>query len=118
MSRATSSAMVGTIWKALAPVPITATRLPASSVPSIHSAECIEAPANVSRPGMSGSFGRLSWPTALITTSASMSSVAVPSARRTGRTTAPSRPATGPGPPRYSNRTWSAMPKSCMHWSK
>ena len=74
--------MVGTIWKALAPVPITATRLPARSVPSTHWAECMAGPANVSRPAMSGSFGRLSWPTALITAvGGQRSSAAVGAAR-------------------------------------
>jgi hypothetical protein len=50
-----------------APVPMTATRLPASGTSDRHRAECQVGPAKSSRPGMSGSLGRLSWPTALIT---------------------------------------------------
>ena len=54
------SAIVGTIWNSLAPVPITATRAPVRSVPSTHAAECIATPSNRSAPGMSGMRGRLS----------------------------------------------------------
>ena len=52
-------------WAALAPVPMTATRLPASSTSSRQRAEWNDGPANESRPSMSGKLGRLSCPTAL-----------------------------------------------------
>ena len=72
----------GTNWIALAPVPITATRRPVRSTEWSHCAEWNEAPANVSRPAMSGIFGRFNWPTADTTTLAVRSPV-VPSALRT-----------------------------------
>ena len=67
-SSATSSAIAGISWMPLAAVPITATRLPLRSTFASHCAEWNDAPANESRPSMSGSFGRLSWPTALMST--------------------------------------------------
>ena len=61
--------MIGMNWAALAPVPMTATRLPVRSTSWSHSAEWNAGPANDDRPAMSGSFGLLSWPVALITAS-------------------------------------------------
>ena len=107
--------MVGTIWNALAPVPTTATRFPARSVPSTQRAECIARPSKSSMPSMSGSFGRFSWPTALMTAFAvrvpawapSHSTVheAVPSSQRAERTS-------------VSNRMWSVTPWSTITCSK
>ena len=54
----------GTNWTALAPVPTTATRFPARSTPWSQRAEWKASPAKRSRPGMSGSTGRDSCPTA------------------------------------------------------
>ncbi len=69
-------------------------------------------PAKDSRPAMSGSFGRLSWPTALMSARASRSpsvvdtcQVAESASHRADRTS-------------VSNRMWSATPKSTMHCSK
>ena len=84
MSRLACLAISGASWKALAPVPITATRLPASACWCCHAAEWKAGPANDSRPGMSGRRGRLSWPTALI--SALASSVSSPPSRERMRT--------------------------------
>ena len=67
----TSSTMPGTNWIALAPVPITATRLPASRTSCRQSAEWKAGPANDSAPGSSGTTGLESCPTADTTTSAS-----------------------------------------------
>ena len=67
----TSGAMVGAIWKPLAPAPIMATRRPARSTVWSHRAEWKAGPANSSCPGMSGTLGRLSWPTAEISARAS-----------------------------------------------
>src|SRR5207302_644421 len=62
-----SDAIVGAIWKPLAPAPTTATRLPRTSTEWSQRAEWNDGPAKSSRPGMSGSGGRLSWPTAEMT---------------------------------------------------
>ena len=52
---ATSSAMAGTTWTPLDPVPITATRLPARSTGSIgHRPVWSDRPSKRSRPGTSG----------------------------------------------------------------
>ena len=67
---AASSATNGTNWAALAPVPITATRLPAQCDANDPTrAEWNDGPPNRSRPAMGGNDGRLSWPTALTSTS-------------------------------------------------
>ena len=66
MSCCACFATSGTSWSALAPVPITATRLPASECWCCHRAEWKAGPAKRSSPGIAGSFGRLSCPTALI----------------------------------------------------
>ena len=55
-------AISGVNWKALAPVPITAMRLPASSTSARQRAEWKAGPANVSSPSMSGSRGQLNRP--------------------------------------------------------
>ena len=55
--RATCSAISGTNWTALAPVPITATRLPARSYSWSQRAEWKLAPANSSRPSTDGIAG-------------------------------------------------------------
>ncbi len=65
---------------ALAPVPITATRRPSSLTESSHRAEWNDGPAKRSRPSMTGILGRLSWPTAEMTASAT--SVSVPPSGR------------------------------------
>ena len=67
----TWSTIPGTNWIALAPVPTTATRLPVRSMSWRHSAEWNAGPANVSAPGIEGTTGWESWPTAEITMSAS-----------------------------------------------
>jgi hypothetical protein len=66
---------------ALAPVPMTATRLPARSTSARQRAEWNDGPANESMPSMSGIDGRLSCPTAETTAWAS-TSLAVPLAQR------------------------------------
>ena len=76
VSCATCGWMAGTNWIALAPVPITATRLPVRSTSWSHCAEWNAVPANVSRPGMAGSTGRDSCPIAGTRTSASSTSPA------------------------------------------
>ena len=50
----------GTIWIAEAPVPMTATRSPASARAPSQRAECIVVPAKRSMPSISGSFGSAS----------------------------------------------------------
>ena len=57
-------------WMALAPLPITATRLPARSTAVSQRAEWKAGPAKLSRPSISGSLGRLSWPQAVTKASA------------------------------------------------
>ncbi len=59
----------GTNCAALAPVPMTATRCPASSTVSSQAAEWKDGPAKRSRPAMAGKDGRLSCPTAQTTAS-------------------------------------------------
>ena len=78
----TSSTIPGTNWIALAPVPTTATRLPVRSTSWRHSAEWKAGPANVSAPGIAGTTGLESWPTAEITTSASYAVPSVSSTRQ------------------------------------
>ena len=60
---------------ALAPLPMTPTRLSDSSTPWSHRAEWNDGPANVPIPSMSGRWGRFSWPHPMIRVSASMASV-------------------------------------------
>ena len=80
------SAIAGTICIALAPVPTTATRLPVTSRSAGQRAEWNSGPRNASRPGSAGIFGRLSWPTAVITASAvSVSPAAVVTVQRWSR---------------------------------
>ena len=67
VSRSTSGAIAGITWIAEAPVPTTPTRLPRRSTEWSQRAVCIVCPANVSTPGMSGSFGWLKTPVAPIT---------------------------------------------------
>ena len=67
---------------ALAPVPMTPTVLPVKSIAWSHCAEWNVGPSNAPSPAMSGSLGRLSCPTALITASASIVS-STPSGPRT-----------------------------------
>ena len=74
VSRSTFPAIAGPIWKPLAPAPISANRVPASSRSSGHRVEWNHGPANVSMPGRSGSLGRFSEPTALTTNRASRTS--------------------------------------------
>jgi hypothetical protein len=71
VSEPTRSAIAGTNWIALAPVPTTATRVPSSGTSWRHCAEWNAGPAKESRPGTSGTTGSESWPTAETTTSAS-----------------------------------------------
>ena len=54
---------------ALAPVPTTATRLPSSSTPGSHLAECSTGPSKASSPSISGYLGSLSGPVPRISTS-------------------------------------------------
>ena len=70
----TSGAMAGTNCIALAPVPTTATRFPPSSTSWSQRDEWNAGPANVSSPSRSGTDGRLSIPTALMTAFASTDS--------------------------------------------
>ena len=79
MSCATSGAMAGTNWIAEAPVPMTATRLPARSTSWSHRAEWKAGPLNVSTPGTSGSAGSTRPPQPLTTTSAVRSPLLVDS---------------------------------------
>ena len=73
--------MAGTSCMALAPVPITATRLPSRSIPSPgQRAVWADGPAKESDPGRSGIFGLLKAPTALMTTAA-VCTVVSPSGR-------------------------------------
>ena len=109
--------MIGTNWAALQPVPTTATRLPARSTVWSHRAEWNDGPAKLSRPSMFGSCGRLSWPTALITASASSVSSTPPGPTRSSV----HRPASSS----YSidetsvpKRTFGRMPNSSRHWRK
>ena len=55
----TSGAIAGTYWIALAPVPIDATRSPASDLLWSHRDEWNERPRNRSAPGMSGTHGHV-----------------------------------------------------------
>ncbi len=71
-SWSTSGAICGTNWIALAPVPITATRLPAKSKSWSHSAEWKLAPLKSSSPGTSAYEGFDRPPIPLITTRAVM----------------------------------------------
>ena len=54
--------MVGAIWNPLAPAPIMATRLPARSTRGPSGPSGTPARRSVSCPGMSGMWGRFSWP--------------------------------------------------------
>ena len=63
----TCSATIGANWAALQPVPMTPTRLPVRSTSWSQRAEWNAGPANDSRPSIFGSWGRFSWPTALMT---------------------------------------------------
>ena len=74
---AASSAIAGTICMALAPVPTTATRFPATERSDGQRAEWNSGPRKESIPGSDGVFGRFSCPTAVITASASNVSPAV-----------------------------------------
>jgi hypothetical protein len=65
----------------LAPLPMMATRLPATEASSGQRAVCHFSPVQVSIPGMSGSMGGLNRPAALMTTLASRTAVR-PSASR------------------------------------
>src|SRR5579859_1045276 len=67
---ATLGAISGTNCIALAPVPITATRLPSSGTLEFHQVEWNAGPANFSMPGMSGNFGVCNAPTAETSTRA------------------------------------------------
>ncbi len=78
VSCSTSGAISGISCTAEAPVPITATRLPASSAFASQRAVWIVSPANESTPGISGFFGTVSTPLASTmsrTTSSSPASV-------------------------------------------
>ena len=70
-TRSANWATSGTIWAALAPVPITATFLPVRSCSCSQRAEWKRGPANVSSPAMAGTDGAAKVPMALTTTSAS-----------------------------------------------
>ena len=64
---AASCAMIGMAWTAEEPVPITPTRLPATSTPSCgHRPVWCSSPANRSRPGRSGIRGTERHPVAMI----------------------------------------------------
>ena len=71
MTRAAVPAMAGTICIALAPVPMIATRLPVTSRSAGQRAEWKIGPVKSPSPGRSGTFGRFSCPTAVITALAS-----------------------------------------------
>ena len=113
----TPSAMAGAIWKPLAPAPIMATLCPERSTEWSHRAEWKEGPAQVSRPGMSGMWGRLSWPTAEITARASRVD-SVPSPARVRTVQVPVR--SSQAAPRTSvlHRTWGSMAYLCITDSK
>ncbi len=66
----TSGAIAGTYWIALAPVPIDATRSPATGLLWSHFVEWNARPRNRSAPGMSGIDATLNMPSPLTTTSA------------------------------------------------
>ena len=114
MRCSTSAAMVGTIWNALAPGadhrhPLAGEVGAVDPLRRVHG----EARRRSRGPAMSGSLGRLSWPTALMTAlAARVVGRAVVGAG--GRDRPPRRrlvPA-GRGRPRCSKRMWSATPKS------
>ena len=84
------SATSGMNCSALAPVPMTATRLPVRSRSWRHSAEWKYSPAKSAMPSMVGHSGRFSWPTAEMTASPVMVS-AHAVAQRSARSTAWSR---------------------------
>jgi hypothetical protein len=63
--------MAGTVWIALQPVPMTATRLPVRSTSWRHRAVWKAGPSNCSSPGIGGTDGTDSWPQAVTSTSAS-----------------------------------------------
>ena len=65
VSCATTGAIRGTNWIALAPVPMTATCLPARETEWSHSAEWNRTPPNFSMPGTSGISGVWSPPAAV-----------------------------------------------------
>ncbi len=77
VSRATSGAISGTTWTAVAPVPTNATRLPRRSVPWSQRAEWNATPAKSSMPSIAGIAGWLSWPVA-ITSAVARRSVTAP----------------------------------------
>ena len=96
--RATSGWIAGTTWTAEAPVPTTATRLPARLSPGGHRDVWNRGPANVASPGTSGALGSASTPGAATTTSAVQSprevatrQTAAPSSQASRRTSWPSR---------------------------
>ena len=70
VSCSTSCAIAGTYWIALAPVPIDATRSPASGLLWSQRAEWNVRPRKRSAPGISGIDGTLSMPRPLTSTSA------------------------------------------------
>ena len=105
--------MVGAIWKPLAPAPIIATRVPARSTSWSHRAEWKAGPANVSAPGSSGTFGRLSWPTAEMTARATSTSSAPSAARVRTDHVAESSSQVAPSTS-VSHRTWDPMPYLSM----
>ena len=71
---ATRSAIAGTSWTAVAPVPITATRSLSKLWPWSHAAVWIALPLNSPTPGMSGSLAVLSAPVAVMRKRAVISS--------------------------------------------
>ena len=75
-------AISGTNCTALAPVPTTATRLPASGKLQSHAAEWKLWPAKLSKPGIRGYAGWCSWPVASTTASASKVSCSVSTVQR------------------------------------
>ncbi len=84
----------GTNCTALAPVPMTATRLPVRSTSWSHRAEWKASPAKLSRFGMSGSAGRDSCPTAGTKTVASKVSPPRVSTRQRPRASSNAAPVT------------------------
>ena len=113
----TSSAMVGAIWKPLAPAPTRAKRVPRMSTSGSHRAEWNDGPAKSSMPSMSGIFGWFNEPTALITKRASRVSVA-PSGVRTSTAQRPVPSSKVAAVTSVSNRQCSSMPRLVMTRSK
>ena len=112
VSCSTSGAIAGITWIAEAPVPITATRLPARLCSGSQRAVCIVVPAKLWTPSMSGSLGWVRTPVASTTWRAT--SVSPPSVARRQPLSGSSNVA---AVIRVPNRTLSRNPKRSAQYS-